>query len=76
MSSNAAKSATDEDLSLPDGASASRRDSFVSSRWVSLMLQRVLEPEVMDSDREAVAYDEMDNVAVNRQFVLPHLVPG
>ncbi len=33
------------------------------------MLSRVLEPEVMDSHEEAVAYDEMDHAEVNRVFV-------
>jgi len=33
------------------------------------MLERVLEPEVMDTREEAVAYDEMDHAEVNRKFV-------
>lgn len=33
------------------------------------MLPRVLEPEVMDSDQEAVDYDAMDHREVNRRFV-------
>jgi ubiquinone/menaquinone biosynthesis C-methylase UbiE len=33
------------------------------------MLPRVLEAEVMDSDREARDYDAMDHTAVNRSFV-------
>ncbi|MEK6249365.1 MAG: class I SAM-dependent methyltransferase [Planctomycetales bacterium] len=33
------------------------------------MLQRVLEPEVMDSAEEAAAYDAMQHGEVNRQFV-------
>lgn len=33
------------------------------------MLQRALEPEVMDSDDEARDYDAMDHVDVNRRFV-------
>ncbi len=33
------------------------------------MLPRVLEPEVMDSPEEALAYDAMDHREVNRQFV-------
>jgi ubiquinone/menaquinone biosynthesis C-methylase UbiE len=33
------------------------------------MLQRVLEPEVMDDPREAQLYDEMDHQAVNKKFV-------
>lgn len=33
------------------------------------MLTRVLEPEVMDDQREAVAYNDMDHKAVNEQFV-------
>ena len=32
-------------------------------------LQRVLEPEVMDSEQEAVDYDAMDHSQVNQQFV-------
>ncbi len=34
-----------------------------------MSLERVLEPEVMDSIEEALAYDAMDHVEVNRQFV-------
>ena len=40
------------------------------------MLQRVLEPEVMDTPDEARDYDSMDHAEVNRRFVndlLPHL---
>lgn len=37
------------------------------------MLQRVLEPEVMDSPQEAADYDAMDHLAVNRAFVLDFL---
>ena len=33
------------------------------------MLQRLLEPEVMDTPAEAIAYDDMDHAEVNRQFV-------
>src|SRR5262245_50831783 len=33
------------------------------------MLSRVLEPEVMDSPEEALAYDAMDHSEVNRRFV-------
>ncbi len=33
------------------------------------MIARVLEPEVMDSAREAAEYDAMDHAAVNRVFV-------
>ncbi|MGD9648882.1 MAG: class I SAM-dependent methyltransferase [Pirellulales bacterium] len=33
------------------------------------MLSRVLEPEVMDTPGEAVAYDRMDHAEVNRRFV-------
>lgn len=32
-------------------------------------LERTLEPEIMDSDQEATAYDNMDHSEVNRQFV-------
>ena len=34
------------------------------------MLQRILEPEVMDSAEEARDYDAMDHAAVNRTFAL------
>ena len=34
-----------------------------------MALERVLEPEVMDSIEEALAYDAMDHAEVNRQFV-------
>ncbi len=40
------------------------------------MLERVLEPEVMDTPAEARDYDAMDHAEVNRRFVddlLPHL---
>lgn len=46
------------------------------------MLQRVLEPEVMDSLEEALDYDRMDHTAVNRVFVddlldaAPELAPS
>lgn len=33
------------------------------------MLERVLEPEVMESQEEAIAYDDMDHSSVNQQFV-------
>jgi ubiquinone/menaquinone biosynthesis C-methylase UbiE len=33
------------------------------------MLQRILEPEVMDSEQEAKEYNEMDHSEVNRRFV-------
>jgi len=33
------------------------------------MLDRTLEPEVMDSDQDAVEYNRMDNRAVNETFV-------
>ncbi len=33
------------------------------------MLQRILEPELMDSPEEALAYDAMDHGEVNRKFV-------
>ena len=32
------------------------------------MLNRVLEPEVMDDRQEAVAYNDMDHRAVNERF--------
>jgi len=34
-----------------------------------MALQRVLEPEVMDTEDEALAYDAMDHAQVNRAFV-------
>jgi ubiquinone/menaquinone biosynthesis C-methylase UbiE len=37
------------------------------------MLERVLEPEVMDSPEEARDYDAMDHTAVNRVFVVDFL---
>ena len=40
------------------------------------MLQRVLEPEVMDSADEARDYDAMDHVEVNRRFVADLLAAG
>lgn len=33
------------------------------------MLPRVLEPEVMDTEEEAVSYDHMDHSEVNRSFI-------
>jgi ubiquinone/menaquinone biosynthesis C-methylase UbiE len=33
------------------------------------MLARILEPELMDSEEEAVDYDSMDHAEVNRRFV-------
>ena len=40
------------------------------------MLQRVLEPEVMDDPDEANAYDQMDHAAVNQRFVDDLLATG
>ncbi len=46
------------------------------------MLTRILEPEVMDSQEEAVDYDRMDHAAVNRLFaddflaMAPARLPG
>ena len=40
------------------------------------MLSRVLEPEVMDSPEEALAYDAMDHSEVNRAFVGDFLAAG
>ncbi len=34
------------------------------------MLQRILEPEVMDTDEDAREYDAMDHAAVNAVFVV------
>src|SRR6202171_2154780 len=38
------------------------------------MLQRILEPEVMDSAEEARDYDAMDHSAANRAFVADFLL--
>jgi len=40
------------------------------------MLDRVLEPEVMDDRQEAVEYDAMDHGAVNQRFVMDFLLAG
>src|SRR5262245_10137416 len=46
------------------------------------MLSRILEPEVMDTEAEAVDYDRMNHVAVNRLFaddllaLAPNRLPG
>ena len=40
------------------------------------MIKRVLEPEVMESSAEAVAYDSMDHHVVNIQFVQDLLAAG
>ncbi len=40
------------------------------------MLERVLEPEVMDDRDEAIEYDAMDHESVNRNFVTDLLVAG
>ena len=40
------------------------------------MLQRELEPEVMDDPREAQLYDQMDHLAVNQKFVCDMLACG
>jgi ubiquinone/menaquinone biosynthesis C-methylase UbiE len=39
-------------------------------------LPRVLEPEVMDTPEEALAYDRMDHAGVNRRFVDDFLAAG
>ncbi|HEV3417138.1 MAG TPA: class I SAM-dependent methyltransferase, partial [Pirellulales bacterium] len=39
-----------------------------------MVLQRVLEPEVMDTAEEAIDYDAMDHAAVNRLFVTDFLL--
>ena len=41
----------------------------VESRDEALMIERVLEPEAMDSADEASEYDLMDHAAVNATFV-------
>ena len=41
-----------------------------------MSLQRVLEPEVMDSHQDAVDYDAMDHSEVNRAFVADLLATG
>ena len=40
------------------------------------MLQRILEPEVMDTPEEASDYDAMDHAEVNRRFVADFLQAG
>ena len=40
------------------------------------MLERKLEPELMDDPEESQAYDDMDHSAVNRQFVIDFLDSG
>ena len=40
------------------------------------MLTRELEPEVMDSQEESMAYDDMDHQQVNEQFVTDLLATG
>lgn len=40
------------------------------------MLERVLEPEIMDDPSEASAYDAMDHREVNRRFVVEMLSAG
>ena len=40
------------------------------------MLKRVLEPEVMDSPAEAIAYDDMDHRQVNERFVQDVIAAG
>ncbi len=40
------------------------------------MIQRTLEPELMDSPQEAVTYDSMDHSEVNRKFVDDLLAGG
>ncbi|MDE0736953.1 MAG: ubiquinone biosynthesis protein UbiE, partial [Pirellulaceae bacterium] len=41
-----------------------------------MALERILEPEVMDSIEEARDYDEMDHAAVNEVFVSDLLETG
>src|SRR5262245_44712142 len=42
---------------------------YVARRGKVAVLERVLEPEVMDTVEEAVNYDAMDHAEVNRRFV-------
>jgi ubiquinone/menaquinone biosynthesis C-methylase UbiE len=42
---------------------------FQSPKRTSMTLERILEPEVMDSAAEAADYDAMDHTEVNRLFV-------
>jgi ubiquinone/menaquinone biosynthesis C-methylase UbiE len=42
----------------------------------NIMLKRILEAEVMESNEEAVAYDDMDHRTVNEQFVHDLLAAG
>jgi len=56
-------------LAAQAGGSATRGVTFVASAIAMSLLPRVLEPEVMDDEREAVEYDAMDHAGVNRAFV-------
>jgi len=55
---------------------AFRASSFALTILLPVMLHRVLEPEVMDSPEEALAYDAMDHAEVNRAFVDEFLAAG
>ena len=46
-----------------------RASALLGSSLGNTMLDRILEPEVMDTESEAVDYDTMDHSAVNRLFV-------
>jgi ubiquinone/menaquinone biosynthesis C-methylase UbiE len=52
----------------PIGGGAARFDSL-APRLPVAMIPRVLEPEVMDTDEEAIDYNTMDHSQVNRVFV-------
>jgi ubiquinone/menaquinone biosynthesis C-methylase UbiE len=53
--------------SVVDGPLA--RLTAILTRTEAGMIPRILEPEVMDTDEEAVEYNTMDHSAVNRAFV-------
>src|SRR5438874_393738 len=52
--------------------------ALASLREAAAMLERILEPEVMDSASEATDYDAMDHSQVNQRFVadLQKLLPS
>src|SRR5215510_1972825 len=66
-SARAAPRRADATRRPPDGSPRRRPRLAIST--VSSMLERRLEPEVMDTPGEARDYDAMDHSAVNRAFV-------
>ncbi len=55
-------------------SAVTRWGSQITQVWI--MLERELEPEVMDDPAESRAYDAMDHAAVNVQFVSDYLAQG